>query len=94
MRFIQIISGWINRHFSNEEAIYLLVFVFVLAGLVFWLGGALAPVLTGLVIAFLLQGMVKRLQNLGAPEWLAIYTCFIVFVGVVVAAMLFLFPLI
>ena len=33
------------------------------------LGGALAPVLTGLVIAFLLQGVVGRLQQWRVPRW-------------------------
>ena len=32
MRFLEVISGWINRHFSNEEAIYLVVFLAALFG--------------------------------------------------------------
>ena len=59
MRFLEVIGGWINEHFSNEEAIYLVVLL--VSGFVVLLifGGMLAPVLTGLVIAFLLQGLVK-----------------------------------
>ena len=62
MRFLEIIGGWINRHFSNEEAIYLMVLLVLGFVVLFLLGGVLAPVLTGLVFAFLLQGLVKRLM--------------------------------
>ena len=67
MRFLEVIGGWINRHFSNEEAIYLVVLLVAVFALLFTLGGVLAPVLIGLVFAFLLQGMVKRLVELKVP---------------------------
>ena len=68
MRFLEVISGWINRHFSNEEAIYLVVFLVAGFFLLFVFGSMLLPVLTGLVLAFLLQGLVKRLMGWGVPE--------------------------
>ncbi|MDH3641374.1 MAG: AI-2E family transporter [Gammaproteobacteria bacterium] len=94
MRFLEIISGWINRHFSNEEAIYLVVLLVAMFGLLFTLGGVLAPVLIGLVVAFLLQGMVKRLVAMRVPEPVAVYSAFVVFLGATVALVLFLVPLV
>ncbi len=94
MRFLEVIGGWINRHFSNEEAIYLIVFLVIgFAALVIF-GNTLAPVLTGLVLAFLLQGLVKRLTGWGFPNKLAIYLTFIFFLGVLTALLLFVVPLI
>ena len=29
MRFLEVIGGWINEHFSNEEAIYLVALLLV-----------------------------------------------------------------
>jgi putative permease len=94
MRFIEVIGGWINRHFSNEEAIYLIVFLAVAFVSVATLGGMLAPVLTGLVLAFLLQGLVKRMMGWGMPERGAVYVAFVVFLGALLTLLLFVVPLI
>ncbi|MCZ6710523.1 MAG: AI-2E family transporter [Gammaproteobacteria bacterium] len=94
MRFLEVISGWINRHFSNEEAIYLVVLLVAVFVLLFTLGGVLAPVLIGLVFAFLLQGMVKKLVDFKVPEKVAVYGAFIVFVSATIGLVLFLVPLV
>lgn len=93
MRFLEVISGWINRYFSHEEAINL-VLLLALAGLVlFLLGGVLAPLLAALVIAFLLQGLVRRLMILHVPERGAVYLTFSLFVGAMIAFLGFVVPL-
>ncbi len=93
MRFLEVISGWINRYFSHEEAIYL-VMLLVAGGLVlFLLGGVLAPVLAGLVVAFLLQGLVRRLMALRMSERSAVYLTFVLFVGAMITFLGFLVPL-
>ena len=94
MRFLEVISGWINRHFSNEEAIYLVVFVVVGFALLFVFGSMLLPVLTGLVLAFLLQGLVKKLVGWGIPEKPSVYLTFVFFLGVLTTILLFVVPLI
>jgi putative permease len=93
MRFLQVISGWINRYFSNEEAIYLVVLLVAGFLVLFVLGGVLAPVLTGLVIAFLLQGAVRRLMLWRVPERAAVYITFLLFVGGMVTFLVFVVPL-
>lgn len=94
MRFLEVISGWINRHFSNEEAIYLIVFLAGAFVLLVTVGGMLAPVLTGLVLAFLLQGLVRRLMSWGVAEWGAVYLTFVIFLGALVAILIFVVPLV
>jgi putative permease len=93
MRFLQVISGWINRYFSNEEAIYLVVMLVVGFLVLFVLGSVLAPVLTGLVIAFLLQGVVRRLMMWHVPERAAVYVTFLLFVGGMITFLVFVVPL-
>ncbi len=94
MRFLQVISGWINRYFSNEEAIYLVVLLAAGFLVLFVLGGVLAPVLTGLVVAFLLQGLVKRLAAWRVPDAGAVYLTFLLFVSGLVGVALFVAPLV
>ena len=60
MNFIDVMGGWLNRYFSRPDAIFLVVALLVVFAVLYTLAGALAPVLTGLVIAFLLQGLVLK----------------------------------
>ena len=85
MKFVDVISGWVNRHFSNEEAIYLVLFIGLIFGLLAVFGTYLAPVITGLIVAFLIQGIVVRLVAWGLPEVLAIGVVMILFLGALVA---------
>ena len=94
MRFLEIIGGWINRYFSHEEAIYLVLMLVVGFLVLFLLGGVLAPILTGLVLAFLLQGVVRRLINWRVPEWAAVYLTFTLFVGAMATFLVFVVPLV
>ncbi len=93
MRFLEVISGWINRYFSHEEAVYLVFFVVVAFLAVFTLGGVLAPVLTGLILAFLLVGFIDRLKALKVPELVAVYLTFFIFLSVMVAIVFIAVPL-
>lgn len=58
------------------------------------LGGFLAPVLTGLVLAFLLQGLVKTLEDRRMPRMAAVYVTFLLFVSVVFTLALVVLPLV
>ena len=93
MKFFDIIGQWANRYFSQPDAIYLMVVLVVATVLLMTLGGALAPVLTGLVIAFLLQGVVGRLQQWRVPRLVAVYSAFLLFVGGVLMLFLLVVPL-
>ena len=94
LRFLEIIGSWVNRYFSNEEAIYLVVLLVGGFLVLFTLGGVLAPVLTGLVLAFLLQGLVKRLVLWRVPERAAVYLTFLLFIGGLIGLVLFVAPLV
>lgn len=93
MKFVDVLSEWLNEHFSNEEAIYLVLFIGTILVVLATLGGFLAPVLTGLVLAFLLQGLVKALENLRIPRLAAVYITFVLFLSIVLTLALVLLPL-
>ena len=94
MRFLEVIGGWINRYFSNEEAIYLVVLLAVALIVLLTLGGILAPVLAGFVIAFLLQSFVDRLIRWRVPRLVAVWAVFLLFGGGAVAIVVLVAPLI
>ena len=94
MKFMDVISGWVNRHFANEEAIFLVVFLFAGFAIVISLGTYLAPVLTGLGLAFVLEGLVRRLELARVPRFAAVGITFLLFVGLLVAFLLVVLPLV
>ena len=93
MNFVDVLGGWVHRYFSRPDAIFLISVLLVIALVLYTLAGALAPVLTGLVLAFLLQGLVGRLEKLGSPRLLAIAVAMIVLIGTVATAVLLVVPL-
>ena len=94
MNFLDVVGNWFNRYFSRPDAIFLILALLVIMVVFYSLAGALAPVLTGLVIAFLLQGLVQRLQGMGCPRLLAISIAMVVFLGSVLTIVLLVVPLI
>ncbi|MGM0784959.1 MAG: AI-2E family transporter [Pseudomonadota bacterium] len=89
-----VFKGWIEHYFSDEEAVILLVLLALGFAVVVLLGRMLAPFLTALVIAFLLQGAVSWLERQGAPHLLAVMVVFTAFIGILLAMAFILMPLI
>lgn len=93
MKFVEVISGWVNRYFSNEEAIFLVVLIVAVLLILIFLGGVLAPILTGLAFAFLLHGVVARLVVWRVPRLLAVCLVELLFLGILTALFVGILPL-
>ncbi len=78
---LKVFQGWVHRYFSQEEAVVLAVVLGLGFSIIIFFGGMLAPLLTGLVLAYLLQGMVMLLKRWHMPHWLAVWTVFLLFLG-------------
>ena len=94
VKFVDVIGEWINRYFSNEEAIFVVVSLVVGFVVLLTLGTVLAPILTGLVFAFLLEGAVARLEQLKVPRLLAICLVEVLFLGTLIALLVGVLPLV
>ncbi|MGB1479112.1 MAG: AI-2E family transporter, partial [Marinobacter salsuginis] len=81
---IRTLRGLAHKYFSDEEAVIL--FLILVTGTVFviWFGAMLAPAIASLIVAFILQGLVTKLNKLGVPETVSIIGVFLVFLGVLV----------
>ncbi|MBJ7539503.1 AI-2E family transporter [Marinomonas transparens] len=78
----KIVDSLIKRYFSNEEVVvFLLLLVATICALAF-LGGVLAPVLIAVVLAFLLQGLVDKLQRFGVGHIVSVSIVFLSFISV------------
>lgn len=91
---VRILRGLAHKYFSDEEAVIL--FLLLITGIVFIIlfGAMLAPAIASLIIAFILQGLVAKLNKMGVPELIAIIGVFLVFLGVLVGVIFGLLPLI
>ncbi|WP_286238976.1 AI-2E family transporter [Neptuniibacter halophilus] len=89
----KIFSKWIDRYFSDEEALLLFVLLAGSLVVILTLGQALAPVFAGIILAFLMQGGVNRLKQLNVPHLLSVVLVFLAFVGGLAALLLIVMPL-
>lgn len=78
---LRIFQNWIHRYFSDEEAVVLAVLLLLGFAIVISFGDRIAPLLTGLVLAYLLQGLVTRLRDLRVPHGLSVWIVFLLFLG-------------
>ncbi|VXA85033.1 putative permease [Aeromonas veronii] len=89
---LEVLKRWYQTRFSDPDAVtlfLLLVFCFT----IIWLfGDLLAPLLVALVMAYLLEWPVARLQKTGLSRTLATSVILILFIAVAVASLLGLIP--
>ncbi|WP_250658572.1 AI-2E family transporter [Alkalimarinus coralli] len=91
---LNIVRSWVEKYFSDEEAVVL--FILLIAGLavVVLIGDLLAPVIASVVLAFILQGLVSKLVARGLNEKVSILAVFILFIGLFFTFLFFLLPLV
>lgn len=89
----KVLRDWIQRYFSDEEAVVLAVLLFLAFTAVLTLGGMLAPVLAGMVLAYLMQGLVVILERLRIPGGVAVGLVFALFMGLLLVFIVVVVPL-
>jgi putative permease len=89
----KVLRDWIQRYFSDEEAVVLAVLLFLAFTAVLTLGGMLAPVLAGMVLAYLMQGLVVTLERMRVPGGAAVGLVFALFMGLLLVFIVVVVPL-
>ena len=91
---LDILRGWFDKHFSDPQAVLLAVFILLGGLLILMWGGVLAPVLASIIIAYMLEGIVRKLTAVGCPRLVAVMGTFAGFLGFVVLLLFGLVPLV
>ena len=87
------INDWLNTRFSKPEVGVLVCVVIIGIIIIAFFGEMFAPILAGLVLAFLLESVVKFLQRfIRFPRSLAVSVTYIAFCALVVLALFLLLP--
>jgi putative permease len=89
----KVFQDWLHRYFSDEQAVVLAVLLVVGFAVILTLGGMLAPVLTGMVLAFLMQGLVNAFERLRIPQVVSVWLVFTLFMSMLGGFLLVLMPL-
>ena len=90
----QIFREWIKRYFSNPQVLILWFLLIVGFLLILFLGQMLAPVLTAVIIAYLLEGLVQVLEQHRVPRRAAVLLVFLFFMVSFMALIVILLPLV
>lgn len=90
---MNVIKDWFTRYFSDPQAILLSVLILLGLGIVLFVGDFLAPVLVSLVLAYLLEGVVRKLVDLGAQRERCIMLVYLIFLASLIFIILGLSPL-
>ena len=92
MNFLKVFSDWLDRYFANEQTLALLFFLGL--GLLFliYFGVVLAPLISGLVGAFLLNGIANKLEQYRISRLFAVSICLVMFLLLIIVFVLLAVP--
>jgi len=90
---IEMLQVWYERHFSNPQVLILAVLLLAVFGIVIFFGNMLLPLLASIVIAYLLEEGVLRLQRRGFSRVISAIVVFLGFVLAMVVAAVGMLPL-
>jgi putative permease len=84
---------WYERHFSDPQVVILALILIVGTAVVLLAGRLIAPLLASIILAYLLDGAVEKLQRWHMPRLPAVILVFVVFFTVFIITLLGLIPL-
>lgn len=90
---MEVIKSWFRRHFSDPQVVILAVLLIGGFAVILFMGQMLAPVLASIVLAYLLESMVAKLQGVGMPRPVAVVLVFMSFMALLVFIIFGLLPI-
>ncbi|MCK5894468.1 MAG: AI-2E family transporter [Endozoicomonadaceae bacterium] len=90
----RVLNGWVQRYFSDDEAVMLFALLLLAIGVIMLFGAMLASVFAGLVLAFILQGLVDWLEQHKVPHLIAVLLVFMLFITLLMVVLLLMLPLV
>lgn len=89
----EYLNSWYRRYFSDPQAALMVVLLVASLVILLTMGKMLAPLLAAIVLAYLLEGPVNRLECRGVPRLLAVIATFFAFLAFLIFLVLGLLPI-
>jgi putative permease len=86
------VTAWYKRYFTDPQAALLVVLLLVSSLIIYFMGAMLTPLLAAVIIAYLLEGPVSKLER-RVSRLLAVIAVFNLFLMFLVFLVLFLLPI-
>jgi putative permease len=91
---LELLKNWFKRSFSDPQVVILGLFLVIGFAVIIGLGKWLAPMFASLVIAYLLEAIVSRLQKFGMPRMPAVIIVFLLFLTFLLFLLFGLVPIV
>lgn len=91
---IELVKKWYKRYFSDPQAVILTAVLVIGTTIILTMGDMLLPVFASIIIAYLLEGVVRRLQKTGSNRLTAVIFVFGVFLTFLIFLLLGIAPLV
>lgn len=88
------LSAWYKRYFTDPQAALLFVLLILGFIIILTMGKMLAPLIAAIIIAYLLEGGIYRLEQKNMPRKIAVYIIYLLFLAFVFFLILGLFPIV
>lgn len=88
-----IIFDWFKRYFSDPQVVFLTTFLIIAFAIIMSMGDMLMPVFASIVVAYLLEGVVCKLENHKSPRSIAVLFVYITFITFVLFVFIGIMPL-
>jgi len=89
---LELLKNWFKRYLSDPQVVILGVVLLVGLFVVIGLGKWLAPMFAAVIIAYLLEALVIRLQKLGLPRFPAVILVFLGFLALMIFLLFVVIP--
>ncbi len=89
---MELLKNWFKRYLSDPQVVILAVVLLVGLFVVIGLGKWLAPMFAAIIIAYLLEALVIRLQKLGLPRMPSVILVFLGFMALLVFLLFVVIP--
>ena len=91
---MELLKDWFKRSFSDPQVVILGLFLLIFFAVIVGLGAWLAPMFASIVIAYLLEAVVNRLQRMGMPRMPAVIIVFLLFLTALFFLLFGLIPIV
>ena len=89
---MNVLSSWFKRNFDNPQVVILISMLIMLFAVIIFLGKPLSPFLSSVVLAYLLESVVKRMQIINIPRIVSVIIVFMLFVTLLLFLIFWVIP--
>ena len=90
---MQLFERWRHQYLDNPQVVFLVLFLGLIFSLIVFAGNIFAPIITSLIIAYVLDGGVTSLKNYGLSRTASLSLIYLLFVVLVVTSVFWIVPL-